>query len=341
MDLALDEQQVALVNSLADLLSKHAPIDRVRAAEPDGFDLNLWQELSGIGIVEMAVSESAGGWGAGLLDLVLIAEQVGATAAPAPVVEAQVSSRLLAALSSAAGRSLLDEAIAGSRIVTIALHPAVRGSARLVPAGALAHTALVLQGDRLGAVALTPTSVRVIANLANAPLADIQIETPVTELQGGPSAISAFERAIDEWLTLTAGLLVGLSATAQRITCEYARERRAWDTPIGAFQGVAHPLTDGAVNVDGARLLVRKAAWELDRGGPRGRELAAMAFAFASETARDVTYNAVHFHGGYGFTLESDPQLFYRRARGWARVWGEPEDAYRRASISRYHKTES
>ena len=49
-----------------------------------------------------------------------------------------------------------------------------------------------------------------------------------------------------------------------------------------------------------------------------------MAFAFGSETARDATYRSLHIHGGYGFMLEQDVQLYYRRARGWARVWGEP-----------------
>ena len=126
-----------------------------------------------------------------------------------------------------------------------------------------------------------------------------------------------------------------MAASAHRITCEYAVERRAWDVPIGANQGVAHPLADDATAIDGARLIARKAAWEVDRGGPRARELAAMAFGFAAETARKATYDAIHFHGGYGFMLESDPQLYYRRARGWSRVWGEPRDAHRRAARAR------
>ena len=61
-----------------------------------------------------------------------------------------------------------------------------------------------------------------------------------------------------------------------------------------------------------------------------------MAFAFASETAERATYHAIHFHGGYGFMLEHDVQLFYRRARGWARVWGGAEAGYRRAAAARY-----
>ena len=82
--------------------------------------------------------------------------------------------------------------------------------------------------------------------------------------------------------------------------------------------------------------MAQKAAWALDTDHPRSRELAALAFAYASETAERATYRAIHFHGGYGFMLEHDVQLFYRRARGWARVWGSADDGYRRAATARY-----
>jgi alkylation response protein AidB-like acyl-CoA dehydrogenase len=106
--------------------------------------------------------------------------------------------------------------------------------------------------------------------------------------------------------------------------------------PIGSFQGVAHRLADVATQVDGARLLAREAAWAADAAPERFSELAAMAFAFASEAARDATYWAVHFHGGYGFMLEHDVQLYYRRARGWPRLLGSPAWAYERAAARRY-----
>jgi alkylation response protein AidB-like acyl-CoA dehydrogenase len=60
-----------------------------------------------------------------------------------------------------------------------------------------------------------------------------------------------------------------------------------------------------------------------------------MAFGFATETARDTTYFALHFHGGYGFMLEYDIQLYFRRARGWPLVLAEPRDAYRRVTDAR------
>ena len=327
MDLALTEEQAALVTSFADLLAKRSSTEQVRAAEPEGFDPSLWEALLGIGVVEMAVPEAAGGWGAGLLDLALVAEQVGAALAPAPVIEAQVAARLLATTG-------IDP---GERLTTVAVRPAAGPRATLVPAGAVADDAVVLVGDRLLLVPLEGAR-RPVANLAAAPLADVTVGegAGTTELASGSAAREAFETALDEWLVLTAGALVGMASSAHRVTCEYARERHTWGVPIGAYQAVAHPLADGATAIDGARLLVGKAAWELQAGGTRGRELAAMSFAFAAETARQVTYDAVHFHGGYGFMLEYDAQLYYRRARGWARVWGEPRDAHRRAARARY-----
>ena len=62
----------------------------------------------------------------------------------------------------------------------------------------------------------------------------------------------------------------------------------------------------------------------------------AMAFAFASKVAEKATYDAIHTHGGYGFMLEYDVQLHWRRVRGWARVWGDAEAGYRRAGAARY-----
>jgi alkylation response protein AidB-like acyl-CoA dehydrogenase len=163
----------------------------------------------------------------------------------------------------------------------------------------------------------------------DAPLADVV-------LGRGRELAGDFERAVDEWLVLTAAALVGIGAAAHELGCAYAAERTAFGAPIGTFQGISHPLADDATALDGARLLAHEAAWALDRFDDRGRELAAMAFAFASTTAERATYDALHTHAGYGFTLESDVQLFWRRARGWPRVWGDADAAHRRVADARY-----
>ena len=178
--------------------------------------------------------------------------------------------------------------------------------------------------------------IRSVANLGAQPLADLAISEDATELARGREAITAHRRAVDEWLALSAAALVGIGARAHELAVEYACSRAAFGALIGSFQGIAHPLADHATALDGARLLAYKAAWAHDAGAARSGELAAMSFAFVSETARDTTYHALHTHGGYGFMLEQDVQLFYRRARGWARVFGGPREAYRRAASARY-----
>jgi alkylation response protein AidB-like acyl-CoA dehydrogenase len=337
VDLALGDEQRELVASFANLLSRASSPDAVRAAEPAGFDPALWRTLLETGVLTMAVPETAGGWGAGLLELALVAEEVGRALAPAPVVETQVAARLLAASGSGPAAEALAAALAGDRLVTIALHRPRSRVAELVPGGAICDALVLPQAGRL-VLAPTPAERRhPVANLASAPLADVDVGGDGgVELAAGDTADALFEAALDEWLVLIAAALVGMATVAHEATCAYAAERRAFGALIGSYQGVAHPLADDATALDGARLLVHEAAWALDAGHRRGRELASMAFAFTSEAAARATYDAVHFHGGYGFMLEHDVQLHYRRARGWARVWGGAEEGYRRAAAARY-----
>lgn len=334
MDLRLSDEQDQLVASFAHLLAKQSSPERVRAAEPSGFDPALWRALDEVGVVAMAVPEDRGGWGASVLDLGLVAEQLGRAVAPAPVIEAQAAARLLASLDGAAADAL-GGVLTDGRLVTLAVRPA-GARATLVPGAAVADACVVRSGDRLLLVDLGVDGVRrPVANLGDSPLADVELAGGV-ELARGPEAVAAHEAAVDLWLALTAVALVGIGAVAHELTCAYAVERHAWGVPIGTFQAVAHPLADARTALDGGRMLALKAAWSADEDASHFPERAAMAFAFAAETARTATYQAVHFHGGYGFMLEHDVQLYYRRARAWARVWGEPAAAYRRAALARY-----
>lgn len=336
MDLALSAEQEQLVDSFAGLFAKESPPERVRAAEPTGYDPDLWATLVDVGATAMAVDADHGGWGATMLDLSLVAALVGANLASAPIIESQVAARLLAASGSALAADLLPACLDGSKVVTLALHPAVGGRLPLVPAGAVADHVVALDGDRLVAFATATQPIRHVANLGGLPLADLVVPDDAVEVARGAAATELVETAIDEWLTLTASALVGIGARALEMANAYAVERRAWGVPIGTFQAISHPLADSATALDGARLLARKAAWAADVGADRRQELAAMAFGFAAETARDATYRSFHVHGGYGFMLEQDVQLHYRRARGWARVWGDTRRSYRRAATHRY-----
>lgn len=205
----------------------------------------------------------------------------------------------------------------------------------MVPAAAVADTVVALVDERLLAIPIASPARRV-ENLGSMPLADLTVGDEVVVLAEGEEAVALHSDALDRWLTLTAAALAGAGAKAVEMAVDYARQRHAFGTPIGAFQAVSHPLADSATVVDGARLLALKAACAFEDEPGRAGELAAMAFAFAYESARDATRRSLHIHGGYGFGMEGDIQLYYRRVRGWALVFGESNLALDRVADARY-----
>ena len=270
------------------LFAKHSSPGHVRAAEPLGFDAALWRNLLDVGILAMSASQQAGGWGASMVDLGLVAELLGRHLGSAPVVEAQVAARLLERVGGPEAGEVLDAVLVDGKLVTLALHPAHGGTARMVPAAAVADAAIVATGDALVLVALDPAP-DPVENLGSMPVADVVVPPDARTLVRGPGAGEAFEAALDDWLTLTASALVGLAQRALEIGADYVKERRAWGVPIGSFQAVAHPLADAATAIDAALLVTRKACWAHAAAPERRAELAAMAFALAYEAARDTT----------------------------------------------------
>ena len=335
VDLTVSDEQRQLVDSFAGLYARESTSQRVRAAEPLGFDARLWKALQENGVVEMAVDEDAGGWGASELELALIAEPFGRAVASAPVIEAQVATRLLAKCGKPGAESF-TRALAGDALITFMPRPGRGQRLSLVPAAAVADAVVALVEERLVLVPLSDGNRTRVENLASMPLADIGISDQVVVLVEGSEARNLFTDALDLWLSLTAMALVGAAQKAVELGVEYAKQRHAFGTAIGTFQAVSHPLADSATAADGARLLGLKAACSFVDEPERTSELAAMAFAFAYETARDATHRSLHIHGGYGFGMEQDIQLYYRRARGWAMVYGEPATALDRVADMRY-----
>jgi alkylation response protein AidB-like acyl-CoA dehydrogenase len=330
VDLELSDEQAALVDLFTSVAERNSSSEAVREHEQLGFAPALWAQVTAAGGPGIAVPEAHGGGGAGLLELALAVEVLGARLSPVPLVEHGVAARLLAR---ASGR-LPDGVADGTTIATIALRPAVDGVARLVPAGAIAHLVLALDGDDLLLVATDPPGVAV-QNLGSSPLAHRAIASG-TPLATGTVARALHEEALAEWRALTAAALAGLGRGALALARDYVTERHQFGKPIGSFQSIQHTLADLAVALDGAQLLGRKAAWAFDRGRTDASDLATMAFLFAAEQAQRASERALHFHGGYGFMREYDIQLFYRRAKGWPLVLAPPGREYQRLADRRY-----
>jgi alkylation response protein AidB-like acyl-CoA dehydrogenase len=345
MDLNLSDEQQQLVEAFGGLYAKESSTERVRAAEPLGHDAELWDRLKENGALDMAVDEAAGGWGASLLDLSLVAEQRGRFLGSDPLIEAQVAARLLARLDSDSARAALEPALAGQRLVTVALHPPKNGVLTLVPSGAVADDVVYLDGDDLRLVVIGDAGKgrTAVKNIGTLPLADLTVPTATTVLASGPEARQGFDGALTEWMVLMANALVGLAARSIEIGVDYVKERKAFGVPIGSFQAVSHGLADAATATEGASLLAREAAWSADPDAQPERtpELAALAFGFSSDAAREASYRSEHYHGGYGFMLEYDIQLYFRRARAWPAQFGPADVAFARGAAFRLARRDS
>jgi alkylation response protein AidB-like acyl-CoA dehydrogenase len=321
-DLRLDDDQQAVLDGFGDFFTKEVPSSLVRVAEPLGFDADLWQRLIAMGATAMALPEAAGGDDATLIDLVLVAEELGKVVAPVPLVSHVVASRLLARAGGI--DDLLAAAAAGERILTTALQPVVGTNRQLVPDAAISRDVLAWSDEGLVLHTLAEPAAHV-PNQGSTPLAWFDPSAGErTVLASGPEAEQLYRSAVAEWKLLTAAALVGIAESALQLGVEFAKSRRTLGVAIGALQGVAFPLADVVTEIAGARNLVRKAAWYATHEPDSRPELPLAAFVHAAHAATEAAWVSAHVQGGLGFTVEADISLFFLRAKGWSVLGGDP-----------------
>lgn len=328
LDYNLSEQQLQLRSVYRQFFETHCPIDTVRAAETSGFDKSLWESLRAMGMTTMALPESCGGDGATLVDLTLVAEEIGRSLAPVPWIDHVCAARLMSRLG--ALRNPRDDVfVSGERIVCIDPRPSASGP-RLVAAGSIAHQIIVCDGQDVIALTFNARPGR-IDNIGRLPMAriDAGAADEHTVLGSGPAAMARYQFAIDEWRLLTAAALVGLAEAAMTIAVEFAKTRHTMGMPIAALQAVSHPLANMAITVAGGRNLTRRAAWFLEYEPDERPELAPAAFVFMAEEATRIAMMATHIQGGLGVCTESAATSYLLRARGWPLAGGDPADAAR------------
>ena len=212
-----------------------------------------------------------------------------------------------------------------------------------MPAGAVGTIVIGLDDDELVTVETDGAPLGSAHNLGDGPVADRSLrEGARTVVANGAQARELHEHAVDEWRVLTAGALVGLAGAALELGVEYAKQRHQFGVPIGSFQALAHGLADAATAVDGARAAgARGGAGRPTRARAGATALAAHGVPVRGPIGRSRRPAvALHVHGGYGFTLEYDIQLYLRRAKAWPLLLGDPPTGTRCTSPTRARSTD-
>jgi len=108
------------------------------------------------------------------------------------------------------------------------------------------------------------------------------------------------------------------------ITVDYAKTRVQFGRPIGTFQAISHKCADIAIDTDGMRYVTYHAAWRLSEGLPADQEIA-VAKAWTADAFRRVTALGHQVHGGVGFMMEFDMQMYFRRAKAAEVAFGDAD----------------
>ncbi|MBM7422958.1 acyl-CoA dehydrogenase family protein [Spongiibacter marinus] len=370
MDLGFSEEQIMLGDMVNKVCEQTLPLTRLRELEgtEPGYCEAFWSSLGELGITGLNIDSDDGGLGLGLLETVVVYEQFGRALAVSPHhCSSMLAGGLLAIQGSAAQKQQWLTGIAsGERLLTVALSEPGRGTQKnsislqakrvdggytitgckhLVPYARQADAVLVLaRGDQDKRLTFLVSSEQLQENAtlsyqhnhAKDALYRCDFDQLFVAEQhrlgaGEQDACcwSQWQYVNDVALLPLAAYAVGAAERIHEISNEYANYRKAFGRPIGGFQSIAHYLADIVVAIDGARTLVHQAAWMKDRGRPFSK-LAMMAKLQACETFRRAAALAIQIHGGIGYTLEADPQLFFRRAKQLQLLNGEPAELERR-----------
>jgi alkylation response protein AidB-like acyl-CoA dehydrogenase len=130
------------------------------------------------------------------------------------------------------------------------------------------------------------------------------VRLPADALVGHPDqGIAQLFAGLNPERVMAAAYSLGVARLAMRKATEYARQRQVWGTPIGAHQGLAHPLAACQIEIELARLMTQKAAWLIDHGQDAGTAANSAKYAAAEAAARTVD-QAIQTHGGNGLSQE-------------------------------------
>jgi alkylation response protein AidB-like acyl-CoA dehydrogenase len=362
IDFELDDEQLALQRSARDFFERRCPIATVRAVEDGepGYMPDVWSEMAGLGWLGITFPEAYGGTGGSLLDLYGLHEEIGRSLVPSPFLDTVVvaGELLLATGSEDQRRLVLPSIVDGTGIVSLALiEPdggfgpssvtmevirrgddyVLNGTKLLVgfaPSAAWFLCAVRTAGNS-GAEGISVFLVDAhqpgiswtrLPNIAGGALYALdfrEVVTPGSSLVGRPGAgWSPLADAITRGAVLQTASIVGAAQKVLEMTNQYAKDRVQFGNPIGRYQAVQYMVSDILLDLHRTNLLARHAAYRIHAGMPYVWQ-AGVAVSFGKKAAAHLHRQAHEVHGGIGYILDHDLNLYSRRSKFWENNLGD------------------
>jgi alkylation response protein AidB-like acyl-CoA dehydrogenase len=364
MNFGFNEEQELLRSTARKFFDNECRSDVVRKLmeTPEGVTPALWSKLAEQGWLGLIYPEAYDGMGLGLVDLVVLMEEMGRAVVPGPYLSTVLLGGLaiLEAGNEAQKKEWLPKIGAGDARVTLAWMepsatlgaagvtlPAVEKGGAFTLSGTKlfvpdAHTAdaIVVAARTTSVTAEAGVSLFVVAKdtrglevkllptmdqtrkLCEVTLTDVTLPA-AAQLGASGMGWAPLSRVLDR---ATVALCAEMCGGAQKVldmTVEYAKIRHAFGRPIGSYQGVKHRAADMLVDVENSKSITYYAAWALDEGVAEGPLAVSMAKAYVSDAYRRVAAAGIQLHGGIGFTWEHDLHLYFKRAKGSEFTFGD------------------
>ena len=351
MDFAFGEDQELLRSTTRRFLEEHQALARVREVieADETFDRDGWRQGAELGWAAMLVPPEHDGGSITeqpLVDLVVLAEELGRVLYPGPFVPTNIVADAIATWGDPAQRAELlppiargecvgawcltedgtnDLASIGVRAVAERDGYRLTGLARHVHGASVADVALVAarvdDGIAHLAVRVPAPGVTIRPHVGldlTRRYAEVHFDNtlvPASARLGAGSGTAIAERSSGVATVLQAAEAVGAADSLVAATVQYAKDRVQFGRPIGSFQAIKHRLADLLMTLEGMRAATHYAALAMSDGFDDAAEAVAVAGSYVGDAFSFVCGEALQLHGGIGFTWEHDIHLFVRRAR--------------------------
>ena len=325
-----------------------------------GYSPELWRRMAELGWMGLVFPEECDGGGGTFLDLVVLLEEMGYNILPGPFFSTIVLGGLpiLKAGSEEQKKKFLSRIARGELILTMALtEPTASYDASAITVKASPrHSEYSINGTKLFVTdanvadyllcvartketanpeagitifvvdAKTPgikcTLLKTLARDKQNEVVFDNVNVAKENIVGGlDQGWPVIQDTLEKAAVAKCAEMVGGAQAALEMAVNYAKERIQFNRPIGTFQAVQHYCANMVTDVDGARYITYKAAWELSKGIPATKSVA-MAKAWVGDAYQRVTMLGQQVFGAIGFTMDHDMHLYYRRARAGAIAFG-------------------
>jgi alkylation response protein AidB-like acyl-CoA dehydrogenase len=352
MDFRISDEQRAFVDVVRRVCQKDFKARAIRYLDGTWPAENM-KSLAEIGVLGMAVPQEYGGSGLGILDTVLVLEEIGKVCyvtAMAALGELGVQTRVISAYAPepikrrilprvAAGEAILaicmTEPNAGTDVPNYATNTDIKGDRvvvngvkTLISRADIAEMFVVftrvnkVPGAKGIGCVLVPGGAKGMTvkssfhTMGGEYLSEVifdNVELPLENLVLRDDGMKRLLSAFNTQRCLNPAICLGLAEGALEEAVRYMRDRSAFGQKIGEFQGLRWKAADMYIEIEAARGLLYRAAVSGDRFPDP--TLAAMAKIYCNEMSIRVTSEAIQVHGGYGFTDEFPVSRYFRGAR--------------------------